>query len=122
MPNHIAGRDAMATTKDIDSAMDVSNGEKYESNGAQQNTGLKRSAAGIILVPQPSSDLADPLNWPMWRKIIILAIVSLSGFIGIAQATANQGGFLFQAALYHKTPVEISYGVCWTVSSGVTHR
>ncbi len=112
----------MATSNDVDSAMDVSNGEKHESNKDQQNTGLKRSAAGIILVPQPSSDLADPLNWPMWRKIIILAIVSLSGFIGIAQATANQGGFLFQAALYHKTPVEISYGVCWTVSSGVTHR
>lgn len=111
----------MALTKHVDSAVRASSGEKYESNGDRQSTGLKRSAEGIILVPQPSSDPADPLNWPMWRKIVILAIVSLSGFIGIAAATANQGGLFFQAELYHKTPVETSYGVSCPVASAVTY-
>jgi hypothetical protein len=41
-----------------------------------------------------------------------LAIVTSSAFIALAEATANQTGFVFQAELYRKTPVEISYGVC----------
>ncbi|KAL9617545.1 MAG: hypothetical protein Q9160_007662 [Pyrenula sp. 1 TL-2023] len=78
----------------------------------------KRSSEGIVLVPQPSDDPADPLNWPIWKKILILAVVSLAGFIGLAQALANQAGFFLQAELYHKTPVEISYSVVqfwWTI-------
>ncbi|KAF2762120.1 MFS general substrate transporter [Pseudovirgaria hyperparasitica] len=36
----------------------------------------------LRLVPQPSSDAADPLNWPMWRKIAILLCMSIDAFIG----------------------------------------
>ncbi|OJD13718.1 hypothetical protein AJ78_05850 [Emergomyces pasteurianus Ep9510] len=31
----------------------------------------------IILVPQPSDDPNDPLNWPLWKRDAILAILSL---------------------------------------------
>lgn len=71
----------------------------------------KRSAKGVVLVPQPSNSPADPLNWPTWKKMFILAIISLSAFIGLAQSLAVQAGFFIQADLYHKTPVEISYAV-----------
>ncbi|KAL1987647.1 hypothetical protein VTN96DRAFT_2888 [Rasamsonia emersonii] len=30
----------------------------------------------IILVPQPSDDPNDPLNWPLWRRDLILGILS----------------------------------------------
>ncbi|GAB7355123.1 hypothetical protein MBLNU459_g5699t2 [Dothideomycetes sp. NU459] len=37
----------------------------------------------IILVPQPSDSPNDPLNWPLWQKDMILAIVGLSaGVVG----------------------------------------
>jgi hypothetical protein len=72
----------------------------------------KKSAEGIVLVPQPSNDPRDPLNWPLRKKIWTLAIVSLASFIGLAQALANQSGFFVQGAVYHKTPVEMSYSVC----------
>lgn len=65
----------------------------------------------LILVPHPSEDPADPLNWPMSKKIFTLTLVSVSAFIGIAQALANQSGFFVQAGLYNKTPVEMSYSV-----------
>ncbi|CAG8313521.1 unnamed protein product [Penicillium nalgiovense] len=42
-------------------------------------SGLKCDWSGkqpIILVPQPSDDPNDPLNWPLWRRDVILAILS----------------------------------------------
>ncbi|KAF4636346.1 hypothetical protein G7Y89_g1735 [Cudoniella acicularis] len=42
--------------------------------------GLKCDTSGpvpIILVPQPSDDPNDPLNWPLWKRDFILFILSL---------------------------------------------
>ncbi|CAI7633424.1 unnamed protein product [Penicillium bialowiezense] len=50
----------------------------YETN-EQSSIGLKCDTSGstpIILVPQPSNDPNDPLNWPLWRRDLILAILS----------------------------------------------
>ncbi|KAF2464335.1 MFS general substrate transporter [Lindgomyces ingoldianus] len=35
----------------------------------------------IILVPQPTDDPNDPLNWPLWKKDMILCIVGLSAAV-----------------------------------------
>lgn len=75
------------------------------------HTAIRPSKAEVVLVPQPSDDPGDPLNWSMAKKIFILALVSLSSFIGVAQALANQSGLFVQAELYHKTPVQMSYSV-----------
>ncbi|RDL36610.1 MFS general substrate transporter [Venustampulla echinocandica] len=32
---------------------------------------------GIILVPQPSDDPNDPLNWPLWKRDLILLLLSI---------------------------------------------
>ncbi|KAI9839609.1 MAG: hypothetical protein M1819_002235 [Sarea resinae] len=40
---------------------------------------LKYDTSGpvpVILVPQPSNDPNDPLNWPLWRRDVILLILS----------------------------------------------
>lgn len=92
----------------IKQAMETANEAHSE---AASPAAVKRSASGIVLVPQPPDDPNDPLNWSMAKKILILSIVSLAAFIGIAQALANQFGLFAQAAVYHKTPVEISYSV-----------
>lgn len=39
--------------------------------------GLKKASgknADIILVPQPSNNPNDPLNWPIWQKDLILIL------------------------------------------------
>jgi len=43
-------------------------------------TGLKCTSGPrpIILVPQPSDDPNDPLNWPLWRRDLITFILSLT--------------------------------------------
>lgn len=75
------------------------------------NSPMRHIKAEVVLVPRPSDDPADPLNWSMTKKVLILALVSLSSFIGVAQALANQSGFFVQASLYHKSPMQMSYSV-----------
>jgi hypothetical protein len=44
---------------------------------------IKTAADGkTVLIPQPSEDPQDPLNWPAWKKTVILYIVSLTAFTG----------------------------------------
>lgn len=49
---------------------------------ARSNAGLARALKttddGIILVPQPSDDPNDPLNWPLWHRDLICFILSMS--------------------------------------------
>ncbi|KAI0815647.1 major facilitator superfamily transporter [Xylaria sp. FL0064] len=49
--------------------------------------GLKCDYSGpvpIILVPQPSDDPNDPLNWPLWRRDVITFILSLTAIFATA--------------------------------------
>ncbi|KAK3900271.1 major facilitator superfamily domain-containing protein [Staphylotrichum tortipilum] len=52
---------------------------QYAANGAYGS--LKCDTSGplpIILVPQPSDDPNDPLNWPLWKRDLITFILSLT--------------------------------------------
>lgn len=46
--------------------------------------------AGLVLVPQPSNDPNDPLNWPQWRKelslFILMVITVIVGCVWIMLA------------------------------------
>ncbi|KAF2749747.1 MFS transporter-like protein [Sporormia fimetaria CBS 119925] len=47
-----------------------------------RNAGLKYDKTGkILLVPQPSDDPNDPLNWPLWKRDVILTVLSLTSVI-----------------------------------------
>ena len=51
---------------------------QYAADGAH---GLKCDTSGpvpIILVPQPSDDPNDPLNWPLWKRDLITFILSIT--------------------------------------------
>lgn len=37
--------------------------------------------AHIVLSPQPSADPNDPLNWPQWKKELIIGILSLGAML-----------------------------------------
>ncbi|KIH93673.1 MFS transporter [Sporothrix brasiliensis 5110] len=49
--------------------------------------GLKCDNSGpepIILVPQPSDDPNDPLNWPLWKRDLITATLSITAIFATA--------------------------------------
>ncbi|GJN89514.1 hypothetical protein Rhopal_002501-T1 [Rhodotorula paludigena] len=52
--------------------------------------GLKTAKDGkTVLVPQPSDDPRDPLNWPEWKKTAILLLVAFAAFVGDFQSGAG---------------------------------
>ncbi|KAJ5157520.1 uncharacterized protein N7482_008620 [Penicillium canariense] len=53
--------------------------ERDDRNDHTDTVGVKHdwtTKEPTILVPQPSDDPNDPLNWPLWRRDLILAILS----------------------------------------------
>ncbi|KAA8642053.1 hypothetical protein EYZ11_005592 [Aspergillus tanneri] len=63
----------------------------------------KKNDNGIVLIPQPSDDPEDPLNWPLWKKLLIFAAICLAGFAGQMSPNSNQLTFVYQVPAYHKT-------------------
>lgn len=52
-----------------------------EQGSEGDDTGLKKTQTGIVLFPQPHDDPNDPLNWPMWRRDLALAVIGFHSFI-----------------------------------------
>jgi hypothetical protein len=60
------------------------------------------------LIPQPSDDPGDPLNWPWWKKHAILLTISVAAFIADFQAGAAAPCILFQGAEWNMTPDHVN--------------
>ncbi|KAK5268368.1 hypothetical protein LTR96_006075 [Exophiala xenobiotica] len=84
---------------------------EYADSDQQVHQQAAKTQNGITLVPQPSDDPQDPLNWSKGRKLFTLFMVSFAGFAGMLQAVGNVSSIFQQGALYGKTPVEITYSV-----------
>lgn len=48
------------------------------------------SQKGVFLIPRPSNDPRDPLNWPRWRKWTSVGVLSLAAFAGLTSVAAGQ--------------------------------
>ena len=72
-----------SSLKDADSAY---------SDSKVEERGPKLDKHGLPLIPQPSEDPSDPLNWPQWLKIAILIQVSTLALLGpLNQGVVNPG-------------------------------
>ncbi|PIA90915.1 Protein HOL1 [Cercospora beticola] len=68
--SHVPGT---ATLEDLNPAASLARGN--------DTSKLKRSKNGVILVPQPSDDPKDPLNWPLWKRDVICGVLCLLSVI-----------------------------------------
>jgi hypothetical protein len=51
--------------------------------GLSADAKLKLAKDGkTVLIPQPSDDPRDPLNWPAWRKHMTLLVICIAGAMG----------------------------------------
>ncbi|KAF2084862.1 putative cycloheximide resistance protein [Saccharata proteae CBS 121410] len=69
----------------------------------------------IILVPQPSDSPNDPLNWPLWRKDLILLIISFSASIVGAYGPMLGPGFVTIAAELGISVNTLSQSTSWLI-------
>ncbi|KUI67138.1 hypothetical protein VM1G_02578 [Cytospora mali] len=69
----------------------------------------------VILVPQPSDNPNDPLNWPQWKKEMILLIVSLSAAVVGAYGPMLSPGFVSVSADLNITIEVLSQATAWLV-------
>ncbi|KIX05595.1 uncharacterized protein Z518_06467 [Rhinocladiella mackenziei CBS 650.93] len=53
------------------------------------------------ILPKPSNDPNDPLNWSWAQKHVVLLLVALMAFQGPFDAASPASGFLEQAPVYH---------------------
>lgn len=79
------------------------------------------SSEGVCLIPEPSSDPNDPLNWSWKRKSLVAMVVYICVFTGFCAPFNGQIQLVQQAALYSKTTVQISYFVSPSISPRPPH-
>ncbi|MCJ1408110.1 hypothetical protein MMC19_002183 [Ptychographa xylographoides] len=61
-----------------------------------------------VLVPQPSADPEDPLNWSWRKKHAILAIVSLTAFLGDFGSAAGVPLIVLQGEEWGMSPADVN--------------
>lgn len=62
----------------------------------------------LVYTPQPSSDPADPLNWPNWRKNAVLVCMSLYAAIANFTSASIASAFpIYATPLAFNPPVSI---------------
>jgi MFS family permease len=70
---------------------------------------LKRDPSGtIILVPQPSDDPNDPLNWPLWRRDLITFTISFAGVLATALGSILAANTVTISRLFSKTFTQVA--------------
>ncbi|CAG8883002.1 unnamed protein product [Penicillium egyptiacum] len=85
-----------------------------EQNSVSPTPRLKMTGGAnpIVLIPQPSDDPKDPLNWSPRKKNFMLFVICYAGFAGMNLPNSQQLTFYVQTAAYPgRTEVDLSYSV-----------
>ncbi|KAK7409178.1 hypothetical protein QQX98_008671 [Neonectria punicea] len=56
-----------------------------------------------VLLPQPTDDPADPLNWPSWKKHAILLTIAWGAFCADFTSAAGSATIILQATEWHES-------------------
>jgi len=87
-----------------------------------------------VLIPQPTADPNDPLNWSWRKKHMMLFIVSLTGFLGDFASAAGVPLIFPQGEEWHMSPLKVNEsgnlnvlmlgigGFIWIILSGYWGR
>ncbi|KAF1960645.1 serine/threonine kinase 16 [Byssothecium circinans] len=71
--------------------------------------------ADIVLVPQPSESPRDPLNWPQWKKELLLLIISIDTAVVGAWGPMISPGFAEMAKQFNMSYNALNGGLGWAI-------
>lgn len=87
-----------------------------EKFGIAAGVPLKKSKEGIVLIPQPTDDPEDPLNWSRLKKAAILLVIGLSAATSDYSAATGASALLPQAQHWRISPNEINHATAGMVT------
>jgi len=71
--------------------------------------------ADVVLVPQPSDSPNDPLNWPGWRKDLMLFLICIDTAVVGAWGPMISPGYVLMAAEFHMDYNSLNGGLGWGI-------
>ncbi|KAF1998816.1 serine/threonine kinase 16 [Amniculicola lignicola CBS 123094] len=71
--------------------------------------------ADIVLVPQPSESPRDPLNWPQWKKELLLLIISLDTAVVGAWGPMISPGYVEMTEQFNMSYNALNGGLGWAI-------
>lgn len=81
-PAHSESLSKVEATNAIVDLDELGRKEGYMLDSTQAQGDLKTTADGrTILIPQPSSDKNDPLNWSQLKKNVILGVIAATALV-----------------------------------------
>ncbi|KAF2845091.1 MFS transporter-like protein [Plenodomus tracheiphilus IPT5] len=76
---------------------------------AARHMGLKYDKTGtILLVPQPSDDPNDPLNWPLWKRDTMIFLLSLLSVIAATLSPILAANTVSLALYFHRNLTDMA--------------
>ncbi|CAI4216809.1 unnamed protein product [Parascedosporium putredinis] len=75
------------------------------------HTHLKCDTSGpepIVLVPQPSDDPEDPLNWPLWKRDVITFVLSLSAIFATSLGSILAADTMVMVVMFRTTFTKVA--------------
>ncbi|KAF2102208.1 serine/threonine kinase 16 [Rhizodiscina lignyota] len=84
----------------------------HDTSDLKHGTGRNKD---IVLVPQPSESPRDPLNWPGWKKELLLLIVSIDTAVVGAWGPMISPGFAEMAKQFNMSYNSLNGGLGWAI-------
>lgn len=84
--------------------------------GLEPDVPLKKSKKGVVLIPQPTDDPEDPLNWPGWKKGLILLVLAVNACTSDYSAATGASALIPQAQEWHVSPDEVNHATAGYVT------
>ncbi|RMZ75251.1 hypothetical protein DV738_g5580, partial [Chaetothyriales sp. CBS 135597] len=79
--------------------------------GLAPDAELKKSPKGDLLIPQPTDDSQDPLNWSPWKKGVIMLVLTVNACTADYSAATGSSALLPQAEEWRISPNEVNHSI-----------
>ncbi|KAL3445791.1 major facilitator superfamily domain-containing protein [Aspergillus insuetus] len=115
----VKGRQVLGT-------VDILQHERADDQPPTYHSHLKYDRSGsvpILLVPQPSDDPNDPLNWPLWKRDLTLFALSLVAVLCATTSSVMAANTVTLSRYYRKSFMSVAlltgYHLCGTGIAGI---
>ncbi|KAL2857746.1 major facilitator superfamily domain-containing protein [Aspergillus pseudoustus] len=112
--------------RQVPGTVDILEKERADDQPPTYRSHLKYDRSGsvpILLVPQPSDDPNDPLNWPLWKRDLTLFALSLVSVLCATTSSVMAANTVTLSRYYRKSFMSIAlltgYHLCGTGIAGI---